>query len=112
MASGLGQVNSSTRHCYKQADKLCRLSAAPKQAADARAAHHERPTQPDPLVRARALGLPADQPIVYCERLRFADGEPLAIMRNWLSPRLNDITAAGLEARGLYQQLGERNGRP
>jgi DNA-binding GntR family transcriptional regulator len=61
---------------------------------------------------ARALGLPADQPIVYCERLRFADGEPLAIMHNWLSPRFKDITAADLEARGLYQLLGERNGRP
>ncbi|OLE25096.1 MAG: GntR family transcriptional regulator [Actinobacteria bacterium 13_1_20CM_3_71_11] len=61
---------------------------------------------------ARALGTPLDAPLVYCERLRYADGGPLAIMHNWLPGRFHDITAADLEERGLYQLLGERNARP
>jgi DNA-binding GntR family transcriptional regulator len=61
---------------------------------------------------ARALGRPGDEPLVHCERLRLADGEPLALMRNWLPDRFRDITATDLEARGLYQLLGERNARP
>jgi DNA-binding GntR family transcriptional regulator len=61
---------------------------------------------------ARALGEPADQPLVYCERLRFADGRPLAIMHNWLPPRFADITAEDLRTHGLYQLLGQRNARP
>ena len=61
---------------------------------------------------ARALGVPLDEPLVYCERLRSADGGPLAIMRNWLPGRFADITAPDLEERGLYQLLGERHARP
>lgn len=61
---------------------------------------------------ARALGLPAHETLVYCERLRLADGRPLAILHNWLPARFNDITAADLRGHGLYHLLGERNGRP
>ncbi len=61
---------------------------------------------------ARALGEPADQPLVYCERLRLADGRPLALMRNWLPPRFADISADDLAEHGLYRLLGERNARP
>lgn len=61
---------------------------------------------------ARALGLPGDEPVVHCERLRLADGRPLAILRNWLPARFNDITPADLETAGLYELLGRRNGRP
>ena len=61
---------------------------------------------------ARALGVPLDEPLVYCERLRSADGGPLAVMHNWLPARFHDITAADLEESGLYQLLGERHARP
>jgi DNA-binding GntR family transcriptional regulator len=61
---------------------------------------------------ARILGRPADEPLVHVERLRLADGEPLAIMRNWLPNRFRDLSAADLETRGLYQLLGERHARP
>lgn len=61
---------------------------------------------------ARALGISGEGPLVYCERLRLADGQPLAILRNWLPVRFNDITCRDLEAHGLYQLLGQRNGRP
>jgi DNA-binding GntR family transcriptional regulator len=61
---------------------------------------------------ARTLGEAADQPLVYLERLRLADGRPLAIMHNWLPPRFADITADDLAEQGLYQLLGQRNARP
>lgn len=61
---------------------------------------------------ARALGLPRDAPLVYCERLRLSDGTPIAVLRNWLAPRFADITAVDLETYGLYDLLGQRNGRP
>jgi DNA-binding GntR family transcriptional regulator len=61
---------------------------------------------------ARVLGSTANEALVHCERLRLADGRPLAILRNWLPARFADITAADLEAQGLYQLLGERNARP
>ncbi len=49
---------------------------------------------------------------MHCERVRLADGRPLAILRNWLPPRFNDITRADLESSGLYQLMAQRNGRP
>ncbi|TDB71773.1 GntR family transcriptional regulator [Micromonospora sp. KC723] len=61
---------------------------------------------------ARELGVPAGDRLLYCERLRLADGVPLAILRNWLPARFDDITAAELAEQGLYRLLGERNGRP
>jgi DNA-binding GntR family transcriptional regulator len=61
---------------------------------------------------ARALGEAADAPLFHCERLRLADGRPLAILRNWLPARFNDITAEDLQTRGLYQLMGQRNARP
>jgi DNA-binding GntR family transcriptional regulator len=61
---------------------------------------------------ARALGLPADAPLVACERVRLADGRPLAIMRNWLPARFADLTEDDLETQGLYRLLAQRNARP
>ncbi|TDB80767.1 GntR family transcriptional regulator [Micromonospora sp. KC721] len=61
---------------------------------------------------ARQLGVPTGERLLYCERLRLADGVPLAILRNWLPARFDDITAADLAEQGLYRLLGERNGRP
>ncbi|GAB7052430.1 GntR family transcriptional regulator [Catenuloplanes indicus] len=61
---------------------------------------------------SRMLGLPDGERLVHCERLRYADGEPLAILRNWLPPRFGAVTAADLAAHGLYHLLGERGGRP
>lgn len=61
---------------------------------------------------ARALGVAGDAPLVYLERLRLADGQPLAILRNWLPARFADLTADDLQEHGLYQLMGRRNARP
>ena len=54
---------------------------------------------------AAALGLPAGGPVVAVERLRSADGQPLAILRNWLPPEVGELTAELLAEHGLYALL-------
>jgi DNA-binding GntR family transcriptional regulator len=61
---------------------------------------------------AEALGLPPGTPLVAIVRLRYAGDMPLAIMRNWLPPTLEDLTVAQLEEDGLYAVLRARGIRP
>ncbi len=61
---------------------------------------------------AARLGLPADVPLIYLKRLRSADGTPLAVMRNWLPPKYDQITAEQLETNGLYALLRQCGARP
>ncbi|WBQ03857.1 GntR family transcriptional regulator [Kribbella sp. CA-293567] len=61
---------------------------------------------------AEALGLPAGTPLVSIVRLRYAGEQPLAILRNWLPPAMNDLTAEQLETDGLYAVLRARGIRP
>lgn len=62
-------------------------------------------TVPAPAEVADALGLPAGTKVRHLRRLRFADGEPLAVMENWLPIELVQITVDALQARGLYAIL-------
>jgi DNA-binding GntR family transcriptional regulator len=54
---------------------------------------------------AIALGLEAGEPVVALERLRFAEGEPLAVMRNWIPVGLVNLEREALERGGLYRLL-------
>jgi DNA-binding GntR family transcriptional regulator len=54
---------------------------------------------------ARALGVPEGAPVQHVRRLRFANGEPLAIMQNWLPADLVPLTIERLQALGLYAIL-------
>jgi GntR family transcriptional regulator len=54
---------------------------------------------------AHALGLDDGQEVLALERLRYADGQPLAVMRNWLPLGLVDLDAERLERAGLYQLM-------
>jgi DNA-binding GntR family transcriptional regulator len=72
-----------------------------------------RMTYGDPDKRAaRALELDVDSPLVYIERVRFVDGHPIAVMRNWLPSRFGSLSAAELEAHGLYELLRLRGAVP
>jgi DNA-binding GntR family transcriptional regulator len=51
---------------------------------------------------AATLGITAGAPVYVFERLRCADAEPLALMRNHVPGHLLRLTAADLEAQGLY----------
>lgn len=61
---------------------------------------------------AEALHLPADTRLVFIERLRFADGEPLAVLQNWLAPEYADLSTGELADQGLYELLRRRGVRP
>lgn len=61
---------------------------------------------------AQMLGLADGQTVTSIERLRFADGSPLAIMHNYLPLSHGSITAEDLESRGLYELLRLRGQHP
>lgn len=62
---------------------------------------------------ADSLGVRAGTTVVRLVRLRSADGRPLAVLRNWMTPEFgDDLTADLLEDRGLYSVLRERGIRP
>ncbi|MDN5562968.1 MAG: GntR family transcriptional regulator [Luteococcus sp.] len=57
---------------------------------------------------AEALGLRPGTPLVYLERLRFSDGQPLVLLRSWLPPVFHDVCADDFADRSLYSVLSER----
>jgi len=59
-------------------------------------------TEPASDALAATLGIPALAPVYVFERLRYADAEPLALMRNHVPEQLMRLSAADLETRGLY----------
>ncbi|MEO7069564.1 MAG: GntR family transcriptional regulator, partial [Nostocoides sp.] len=61
---------------------------------------------------AGALGLPADTPLLYVERLRLDGATPTALMQNWLPPQFSNIDAEDFEATGLYALIKARGARP
>src|SRR5262249_56066149 len=68
--------------------------------------------QPAAAAVAHALGLDEGAPVLAIERLRSADGEPLALMRNYLPDGLIELGPADLEGRGLYELMRAAGIRP
>jgi DNA-binding GntR family transcriptional regulator len=62
-------------------------------------------TEAAPDAIAVTLGIPAGTPVYVFERLRYADAEPLALMRNHVPVHLLRLSPADLEAQGLYHLL-------
>jgi DNA-binding GntR family transcriptional regulator len=60
---------------------------------------------PAPEDVAAALRLPAGTDVIAFERLRYAQDEPLALMRNYVPVGVADISAEALTRHGLYQLL-------
>jgi DNA-binding GntR family transcriptional regulator len=54
---------------------------------------------------AQALALPQRALIIYLERVRFADSEPIALMRNFLPAGLVHLSSEMLAEHGLYELL-------
>jgi DNA-binding GntR family transcriptional regulator len=61
--------------------------------------------RPAPDHVAEALGLDENAQVTWMERLRFADGEPLAIMHNAVPVDVLPLRREDLEGRGLYELL-------
>ena len=59
-------------------------------------------TEPAPDEVAAKLGIEPGTPVYVFERLRYAGAEPLALMRNHVPEHLLRLSAADLEAQGLY----------
>jgi len=64
--------------------------------------HEVVPAPDDVAVRLR---LPVGSPAVHLERLRYALGEPLAVLRNWLPASVARFGVEELDEGGLYAQL-------
>jgi GntR family transcriptional regulator len=61
---------------------------------------------------AHALNLDEGTPVVALERLRYAEGEPLAVMRNWIPPGRVELVPELLERTGLYSLMRAAGMRP
>jgi DNA-binding GntR family transcriptional regulator len=61
---------------------------------------------------AAAIGADGATALVYVERLRLAEGRPLAVMHNWLPPSYADVSKEQLVADGLYRILRSRGVQP
>lgn len=57
---------------------------------------------------AAALGVRAGSPVHCVERVRYAAGEPLALLTNYLPDGVVELAADVLERRGLYQLFRDR----
>lgn len=53
-----------------------------------------------------ALGLGDDRLVTYLERLRYGDGEPIAVMHNYYPSTLVKLSSELLEQHGFYELLG------
>ena len=53
----------------------------------------------------RSLELADDQFVIYLERLRFGDGEPIALMHNFIPTSLVTMSNEMLEQHGFYELL-------
>jgi len=52
-----------------------------------------------------ALGLADGQLVIFLERLRFGDDEPIALMHNFIPTSLVTLSSEMLEGHGLYELL-------
>lgn len=65
---------------------------------------HNEVVKASDLVR-EALGLGDEQFVIYLERLRYGDGEPIALMHNFIPTSLVTLSSEMLETYGLYELL-------
>lgn len=63
----------------------------------------EEDVAPDDV--SEVLGLAAGESVYYLERLRRADGEPIALLRNYIPERLAVLDRETLETTGLYRVM-------
>lgn len=62
-------------------------------------------TAPAEAAVATALGLEEGKPVVSIERLRLADGQPIALLHNYLPEGVIELDLEALAEGGLYQQM-------
>jgi len=65
---------------------------------------HNEVIRPSDLVK-EVLGIPDGQLVIYLERLRFGDGEPIALLHNYIPTSLVTLSSEMLEEHGFYELL-------
>jgi DNA-binding GntR family transcriptional regulator len=65
---------------------------------------HNEVIKPSDLVKG-VLGLTDDQFVIYLERLRYGDGEPIALLHNYIPTSLVTLSNEMLEVHGFYELL-------
>ncbi len=78
------------------------LAAAGKRPST-RVLHNEVVKAPD--IVKEALGIEEGQLVLYLERLRFGEDEPIALMHNYVPTSLVTLSTDMLEVHGLYELL-------
>ena len=70
-----------------------------------------RRVTPAPADVAAALQVPPGARVLAIERVRYAAGAPLGLLRNWLPETHTDLSATELTEHGLYELLRARGVR-
>ena len=65
---------------------------------------HNEVIRPSDLVK-NVLGLEDGQLVIYLERLRYGDGEPIALLHNYIPTSLVTLSSEMLEEHGFYELL-------
>ena len=65
---------------------------------------HNEVIRPSDLVK-EVLGIPDGQLVIYLERLRFGDGEPIALLHNYIPTSLVTLSSEMLEEHGFSELL-------
>jgi DNA-binding GntR family transcriptional regulator len=98
-----------TQVVHTKVQRQVELTSLYEDLAKARRDPHTRvlsfATEPAPDALALELGIPEGTAVYVFERLRYADAEPLAIMRNHLPADLLRLAPEDLEEQGLYHLL-------
>lgn len=108
---GIGTVVTSARFDHS-IDTLAGLAETLTGSGQVRNVVRDRGVVNAPATVAARLGLEAGEPVVYLERLRLADGEPLSLDRTYLVRELGEpLLEEDLAGRDIFALLEETSGR-
>lgn len=95
------------RSFKQQAMSFTEICRSNNMKASARLLHGEIIYHADEAL-LRKLELPPDSPVVYIERLRFADDQPIVIEGCWFPPHYSYLLDINLEHESMYKAIQER----
>ncbi len=108
---GVGTVVTSAKYDHS-IDTLAGLAETLTGSGEVRNVVRDRRVVPAPASVAARLGLDPGDPVVYVERLRLADGEPLSLDLTYLVPDLGEpLLECDLAGRDIFALLEELSGR-
>jgi GntR family transcriptional regulator len=108
---GVGTVVTTARYDHS-IDTLAGLAETLTGSGEVRNVVRERRVVPAPAAVAGRLGLEPGAAVVYVERLRLADGQPLSLDQTYLVPDLGEaLREADLAGQDVFALLEQTSGR-